>query len=109
MTIEIEDLTFYTIIGLLEHERVNEQRVIINLSANYNYKDGNFIDYVKICELIKNHIKESKFKLLEDALLSTANILINNFSSINSLKIKITKPDILTDAKVSLYYEKEGN
>ena len=101
MTIEIEDLTFNAIIGLLEFERTQEQKVIVNLKATYSYKDGKYIDYVEICNLIKSHIQESKFKLLEDALNSTAAKIMKNFN-IQKLYLKISKPDILKDALVSL-------
>ena len=37
MKIEISDLTFNTIIGILDFERIKEQRVIINLSFEYNF------------------------------------------------------------------------
>ena len=102
MTIQIEELTFNTIIGLLDFERVKEQRVIVNLKATYEYKDNEFIDYVEICNIIKDNLKDSKFELLEDAINSTAKKILKKYKNIKKLKLKITKPDILDDAKVSL-------
>ena len=102
MTIKIEELTFYTIIGLLDFERIEEQKVIVNLKATYKYKNGNFIDYVEICNIIKENLKNSKFKLLEDAIESTAIKILKRYKNIKKLKLEIIKPDILDDAKVSL-------
>jgi len=102
LKIEIEDLTFNTIIGLLDFERKIKQKVIVNLTATYNYKDGNFIDYVKICDIIKETTKKGEFELLEDALLANKKAILKEFSNIETISIKITKPDILKDAKVSL-------
>jgi len=101
LTIEIENFKFDTIIGLLDFERVNEQSVIINLKADYTYTKDNFIDYVKICNTIKKNMQEAKYKLLEDALNCIKDELFDKFK-INSLYLKITKPDILKDCQVSL-------
>ena len=102
MRIEIENLTFKCIIGILDFERVNEQRVVVNATIDYNYSEDNFIDYVKVADIIKENLKKSKFKLLEDALLDTKDKITNEFKNIDTLYLKITKPDILKDCTVSL-------
>lgn len=102
MRIEIEDLTFNCIIGILDFERVNEQRVVVNATIDYNYSKDHFIDYVKIVNIIKENLQKSKFELIEDALLDTKNKIIQEFTNIESLYLKITKPDILKECKVSL-------
>ena len=43
MKIEIEQLTFKCIIGILDFERVKKQKVIINLSFDYDFGKDNFI------------------------------------------------------------------
>ena len=101
MKIEIEDLTFKAIIGILDFERVKKQRVIINLTATYEYKND-FIDYVKIKDLIKKSIKKKKFLLLEDALNYLSKKIKKEFPQIQTLYIKISKPDILIDCQVSI-------
>ena len=101
MRIEIENFKFKTIIGVLDFEREKEQNVIVNLKADYSYQKDNFIDYVEICNTIKNSLKTNKFELLEDALLGIKKELFEKFE-INYLELKITKPDILKDCLVSL-------
>jgi dihydroneopterin aldolase len=102
MTIHIEDLTFDVIIGLLDFERDKPQRVIINLEASYDYSDDKFIDYADMVILIQNKLKEERYKLLENALLGLKVILYTTYPQLNTLAIKISKPDILSDCIVSL-------
>lgn len=47
MKIDIENLEFKCIIGILDFERVKKQKVIINLSFDYDFGKDNFIDYSK--------------------------------------------------------------
>ena len=101
MTIHIEDLKFQSIIGILDFERVTPQDIIINFTCQYEYKNE-FINYVEIVDLFKNHIKKSKFELLEDAILSLKSEIISKFPLINSYTLKISKPSILEDCSVSL-------
>jgi len=101
MTIHIEDLTFKCIIGLLDFERHNPQEVIINLELDYNYKDA-FINYAEVSALIKTHLQEKKYELLEDALDNLFNLISQNFPLTKQLYIKITKPDILPSCRASV-------
>ncbi|EIF51059.1 MULTISPECIES: dihydroneopterin aldolase [Sulfurovum] len=102
MTIHIEDLTFDVIIGLLDFERDRPQRVIINLQASYDYSDDQFIDYADMVLLIQNELKEKRYELLENALLGLKEILYTTYPQLQTLSLKISKPDILTQCTVSL-------
>jgi len=102
MKIYIEELTFNCIIGILDFERINEQKVVIDISFKYKYKNpNNFIDYSEISKKIEKIMKKNKFELLEDAILYIENYL-NKSYKIKNLKIKISKPNILTNCIVSL-------
>ena len=102
MRIEIEDLTFSCIIGLLDFERVEEQKVIVNISIDYNYTKDNFINYAYVANITKDTMRTKKFELLEDALISVKEAIIKEFNNIEKLYIKISKPDILDNCIVSL-------
>ncbi|MDQ7042210.1 MAG: dihydroneopterin aldolase [Sulfurimonas sp.] len=108
MKVHIEDLKFQTIIGILDFERINPQDVIINLVLEYNYQDD-FINYASVSELIKRSMQREKFLLIEDALLYLSDILKKEFNKINTLELKITKPSILPDCKVSVTLLKDFN
>jgi len=102
MKIYINKLTFNCIIGILDFEREKEQKVVIDISFKYNYKNPNsFIDYSIISKKIEKIMKKKKFELLEDAIIYIEKYL-NKKYKIKKLKIKISKPNILTNCIVSL-------
>ncbi|MCK4874252.1 MAG: dihydroneopterin aldolase [Sulfurimonas sp.] len=101
MIIHVEDLKFQCIIGILDFERTSPQDVIVNLTIDYNNENG-FINYADIVQIIKENMIKSEFLLIEDALDSLNLKLVKEFSSIKSLDLKITKPSILPDCKVSV-------
>ncbi|MFA5233976.1 MAG: dihydroneopterin aldolase [Sulfurimonas sp.] len=109
MRIDVEDLKFQCIIGILNFERVKPQDVIVNISIEYEYKKE-FINYVKIVEIIKEMMIKSEFLLIEDALKGINLKLIKEFKAIKSIDLKITKPSILPDCKVSVsdYYKSQS-
>ena len=102
MKIYIENLTFETIIGILDFERLQPQDVIINLTIDYTYTQGEFINYAEVSEMIKSIMKKEQFLLLEDALILLAQKLKQKFPKISTLQLKITKPSIMPDCSVSL-------
>jgi len=102
MTIHIEALTFDVIIGLLDFERDRPQRVIIDLEASYAYEDDLFIDYAEMVILIKDELKVKRYKLLENALLGLKELLYTTYPQLQTLSLKISKPDILEECTVSL-------
>lgn len=101
MKIEISNLTFKCIIGILDFERIKKQKVIINLSFEYQFSKDSFINYAEVSDLVEKTMKKEKFLLLEDAILHLENLL-NTSYDINNLKIKISKPNILKNCVVSL-------
>jgi len=102
MTIHIEELTFDVIIGLLDFERDKPQRVIINLEASYEYSDNQFIDYADMVLLIQEKLKTERYELLENALLGLKEILYTTYPNIQTMSIKIAKPNILSQCTVAL-------
>jgi dihydroneopterin aldolase len=101
MKIYVEDLKFQCIIGILDFERTTTQDVIINIEIEYDFDDA-FINYAQVADLVKSSMTQNKFFLLEDALKGLSDSLKKEFSNINSLYIKITKPSILPDCRVSV-------
>jgi len=101
MKIYIEDLKFQAIIGILDFERTIPQEVVVNLEIAYDFQE-HFINYAEVAALITTTMQESKFLLIEDALSNLAQKLKNKFTTIDTLKLKITKPDIMPSCKVSV-------
>ena len=101
MKIYVEDLRFQAILGILDFERVTPQDIIVNVEIEYDY-NNNFINYAEVAELIKTTMLDAKFLLIEDALTQLSIKLKKDFSQIKHLNLKITKPSILPDCKVSV-------
>jgi len=101
MQIRIKDLEFETVIGILDFERIKEQKVRINCTIDYDY-DQQFLDYGVVAAHIQKEMKEKKFELIEEAILSLKSSLKTEFSLIKNLTLEISKPDILPNCEVSL-------
>jgi dihydroneopterin aldolase len=107
LRIYLESFKFKTIVGILDFEREREQSVEVDLVVDYSYSDGEFIDYVELRDLISTTMRKEKFGLLEDAVNQLTNLIVSKYT-IEYLKLKISKPDILDDALVSLEVEWRG-
>ena len=101
MIIEINELSFDAIIGILDFEREKEQRVIVTCKITYTYNDA-FINYADVATLIQETTQKEKFLLLEDALLHVSGLLLSTFTLIETLSLTYSKPDILANCIVSL-------
>lgn len=108
MTIHVESLKFQCVIGILDFERLKPQDVIVNLELNYDFGDE-FINYADVAQLIKSSMIKKEFLLIEDALTDLSNSLKIEFSSITAIYLKITKPSILPDCRVSVSNTYEFN
>lgn len=101
MKIHIKDLEFSTIIGILDFERTQAQKVRINCTIDYDYTTE-FLNYALVAAHIKEQMMAKKFELIEEALLSLKSSLKREFPLIKRLFLEISKPDILDDCEVSL-------
>jgi len=104
MTIHIESLRVDAIIGLLDFEREREQRIEVDLEAEYSYNrhDHSFINYAELVEMIELRLKKKHFLLLEEALLDLKEQITITYPAIESLKLKISKPEIFNHCTVAL-------
>ena len=105
MKIHIEGLEILCIIGVLDFEREHQQRVLLDLEIQYPYKERGFLDYSEITSRLETHLKREKYLLLEEALLGIKKILFTEFSAIDTLHVKLSKPDILPQCSVGLSAE----
>jgi len=100
MTIEIEALTIDTVIGILDFERTLKQTVIVETKINYNYTKESFIDYSYIIKKIETLLKKREYGLLEEAVDDIGSSIISDYPQINSLYLRISKPNIIKNATV---------
>ena len=102
MKILIEDLTFETIIGILDHERTSPQPVRIDCTIDYPYSERNFINYAEVTQIIEATMKYEQFELIETALNVLGSTLKQKFPLIQNLTLTIRKPDILANCTVGV-------
>ena len=103
----IENLTCNASIGVYKNEKLNKQRIIINLEVllinkmithTDNLKD--VADYGKFRRIILDIVNSKHFNLIE-TLADNLIKKIETFDKVKNVKIKITKPDIFNDCSVS--------
>ena len=102
MRIHIDTLEIDCIIGLLDFEREHTQRVCLDIQIDYQYKAGQFLDYSQMVEQVTSHLQSQRYELLEEALEGIKNLLFGLFVNIETLEVKLSKPDILPHCSVGL-------
>ena len=102
MKIHIEDLTFQTIVGILETERETPQQVSLHVKINYHVDGTHFIDYAHVCRLITEDMQAQKYFLLEEALEGIYSKILLHYPYMRKLSLKILKPTILENALVGV-------
>ena len=100
----IKDFIIQEIIGIHEHEKVKKQKikfnVIIDVDQNTIPNEKNIksiIDYEKITNKLENLVKNKKYSFLESLAEDSFKEIFDD-RRINSVKIKIEKPDAIKNA-----------
>ena len=104
MKILIENLEFYSKIGVYEEERKMEQKVIIDAYIDYAYKED-YLDYAKVAQFIEKFIRGGEFYSIEEALAELSIALKKKYPNILKLKLRLKKPTILPSANVGVEFE----
>jgi len=104
-TVLIKDFIIYEIIGIHQNEKINKQKIIFNIVIDVNqniYPDENdlssIVDYEKITNKLKKLAKNKKYNFLESLAEDSFNEIFAD-KRINSVKIKIEKPQAITNAQ----------
>jgi FolB domain-containing protein len=101
----IKDFIVNEIIGIHKHEKINKQKIIFNIVINIDQNtipDENnilsIIDYEKITNKLENLAKYKNYNFLESLAEDSFKEIFED-KRINSIKIKIEKPDAIEKAK----------
>ena len=104
-TVLIKDFIIYEIIGIHQYEKSNRQKIIFNIVIDVNqniFPDENnlssIVDYEKITNKLENLVKNKKYNFLESLAEDSFNEIFAD-KRINSVKIKIEKPDAIENAQ----------
>ena len=100
----IKNFIIQEIIGIHEHEKIKKQKIKFNIvidvdqNALPNEKDiRSIVDYEKITNNLKNLTKNKKYNFLESLAEDSFKEIFED-KRINSVKIKIEKPDAIKNA-----------
>ena len=103
-TVFIKDFIIQEIIGIHEHEKTKKQKIKFNIVVNVNQntvpdeKDiKSIVDYEKITNKLENLVKNKKYNFLESLAEDSFKEIFKD-KRINSVKIKIEKPDAIKNA-----------
>ena len=103
-TVFIKDFIIQEIIGIHEHEKTKKQKIKFNIVVNVNQntvpdeKDiKSIVDYEKIKNKLENLVKNKKYNFLESLAEDSFKEIFED-KRINSVKIKIEKPDAIKNA-----------
>ena len=103
-TVFIKDFIIEEIIGVHEHEKIKKQKIKFNIvldinqSSVPNEKDiKSIVDYEKITNNLKNLVKNKKYNFLESLAEDSFKKIFED-KRINSVKIKIEKPEAIKNA-----------
>ena len=104
-TVFIKDFIIEEIIGIHEHEKIKKQKIKFNKVLNVNQssipdeKDiKSIVDYEKITNKLENLTKSKKYNFLESLAEDSFKEIFED-KRINSVTIKIEKPEAIKSAK----------
>ena len=103
----IENLTCNASVGVYENEKLNKQKIIINLEIvlvntlkTHTDNLNDVADYGKFRRIVLDIISSKHFNLIE-TLADNLIKKIETFEKVENIKLKITKPDIFENCSVS--------
>ena len=103
-TVFIKDFIIQEIIGIHEHEKIKKQKIKFNIVIDVDQNTlpdekeiKSIVDYEKITNKLKNLTKNKKYNFLESLAEDSFKEIFED-KRINSVKIKIEKPDAIKNA-----------
>jgi len=103
-TVFIKDFIIQEIIGIHEHEKTKKQKIKFNIVVNVDQNTvpdekniKSIVDYEKITNKLENLVKNKKYNFLESLAEDSFKEIFED-KRINSVKIKIEKPDAIKNA-----------
>ena len=103
-TVFIKDFIIEEIIGIHEHEKIKKQKIKFNIVLDVNQSSvpdekniKSIVDYEKITNKLENLTKSKKYNFLESLAEDSFKEIFED-ERINSVTIKIEKPDAIKNA-----------
>ena len=100
-TVLIKNFLIYEIIGIHKHEKINKQKIIFNIVIDVNQNTlpeennlSSIVNYEEITNKLQNLTKNKCYNFLESLAEDSFKEIFED-KRINSVKIKIEKPDAI--------------
>ena len=104
-TVLIKEFLINEIIGIHKHEKINKQKIIFNIIIDVNQNTipnennlSSIVDYEKITNKLEFLAKNKNYNFLESLAEDSFKEIFMD-ERINSINIKIEKPDAIKNAK----------
>ena len=104
-TVFIKDFIIEEIIGIHKHEKIEKQKIKFNIILDINQNSlpdekniKSIVDYEKITNRLENLTKSKKYNFLESLAEDSFKEIFED-KRINSVTIKIEKPEAIKNAK----------
>jgi dihydroneopterin aldolase len=99
--ISISKYQIEAILGILDFERINTQKIEIDFKCSYKNKDE-YIDYMKIASFIKEALIGNKYMLIEDAIDDICENIKIKYKNMKDVFLEIKKLNVLESGYVSV-------
>ena len=103
-TVFIKDFIIEEIIGIHKHERIKKQKIKFNIILDINQSSvpdekniKSIVDYEKITNKLEHLVKDKKYNFLESLAEDSFKEIFED-KRINSVKLKIEKPEAIKNA-----------
>lgn len=104
-TVFVKDFIIEEIIGFYKHEKEKKQKIIFNIVLDIDQRSlpdekdiKSIVDYEKITNKLENLTKSKKYNFLESLAEDSFKEIFED-KRINSVKIKIEKPEAIKTAR----------
>ena len=104
-TVFIKDFIIEEIIGIHKHEKIKKQKIKFNIVLDVNQNSlpdekniKSIVDYEKITNKLENLTRSKKYNFLESLVEDSFKEIFED-ERINSVTIKIEKPEAIKNAK----------
>ena len=102
MKIAIDQLEAPAIIGVREHERRIPQTLLVDVEFVVDPPAADqlaaAVDYSAVAQLVRRHLREGRFQLIETAAITTAHRIGDEFS-LADVRVRVAKPAASSDAR----------
>ena len=101
----VRDLELMALIGIYDHEKVNKQRIIVNIDLSVHEADGPVVDeishvvsYEIIAKKVEAIVAEGHVNLVETMAERFAEACLRD-RRVAAARVRIEKPDIIPNAR----------